>query len=97
MHFRLGSASFKEILLPTAVGIRMTAHDAGRSGYLKAPSIFVVYKAISHRTVEKHRENIRDKLYLDSRIEMVRIAFQYGLVEPPISESDDVPVEAGET
>jgi len=45
MHFRLGSAAFKEILLPTAVGIRMTAQNAGRSGYLKAPSIFVVYKA----------------------------------------------------
>jgi len=46
MHLRLGSASFKEILLPTAVGIRMTAHDAGRSGYLKAHSIFVVYEAV---------------------------------------------------
>jgi len=48
MHFRLGSASFKEILLPTAVGIRMTAQNAGRSGYLKAPSIFVVYKGHHH-------------------------------------------------
>jgi len=49
MHFRFGSASFKEILLPTAVGIWMTAHNARRSGYLKAPSIFVVYKGEEDR------------------------------------------------
>jgi len=43
-YFRLASSSFKEILLPTAVGIRTTAQHARRSGSLKAHSIFLGYR-----------------------------------------------------
>jgi DNA-binding CsgD family transcriptional regulator len=37
--------------------------------------------SISHRTVEKHRENVQRKLRLDGTVEMARFAFQHGLME----------------
>lgn len=53
--------------------------------------------SISPRTVEKHQENIRDKLYLESRAAMVRVAVQYGLVESQMFASAGAPVEADKT
>mgnify|MGYP006279717511 CR=1 FL=1 len=38
---------------------------------------------ISHRTVEKHRENIKEKLGLGSVVEMVRYAFQRDMLLSP--------------
>ena len=38
--------------------------------------------SISHRTVEKHRENARQKLGLDNKLEMARFAYKHDLVRP---------------
>ena len=37
---------------------------------------------ISPRTVERHRENILDKLGMRDRVELTRYAIRHGLVEP---------------
>jgi DNA-binding NarL/FixJ family response regulator len=48
--------------------------------------------SISDRTVEKHRENVRQKLDFDNRLEMARFAFDHGLVSPEPS-GDGLPAE----
>ena len=37
---------------------------------------------ISPRTVERHRENLLDKLELRNRVELTRYAIRVGLIEP---------------
>ena len=37
---------------------------------------------LSEKTVERHRENILDKLGLRDRVELTRYAIRRGLVEP---------------
>jgi len=37
---------------------------------------------ISPRTVERHRENLRDKLGLRNRVDLTRYAIRAGLIEP---------------
>lgn len=41
---------------------------------------------LSPRTVESHRANVRAKLNLDSRAELVRFAARHGLLNPPATE-----------
>jgi DNA-binding NarL/FixJ family response regulator len=37
---------------------------------------------ISERTVERHRENILQKLHMRDRVELTRYAIRRGLIEP---------------
>ena len=37
---------------------------------------------ISPRTVDRHRDNLLDKLHLRNRIELTRYAIRAGLIEP---------------
>ena len=69
----------REILQLTAEGF--TSREAGAR------------LEISHRTVEKHRENIKEKLGLGSVVEMVRYAYQRNLlVSPRFQKPETVPV-----
>lgn len=69
----------REILQLTAEGF--TSREAGAR------------LEISHRTVEKHRENIKEKLGLASVVDMVRYAYQRDLlVSPLFQKPETVPV-----
>lgn len=46
---------------------------------------------ISHRTVEKHRENVQSKLELRNTVEMATYAHRRGLLPGPAPLSDDEP------
>lgn len=59
----------REVLQLTAEGL--TSKEIGEKLY------------ISHRTVEKHRENIKEKLEVQNAVEMARHAFRRGLISGP--------------
>lgn len=59
----------REVLQLTAEGL--TSKEIGEKLY------------ISHRTVEKHRENIKGKLEVQNAVEMARYAFRRGLISGP--------------
>jgi len=49
---------------------------------------------ISHRTVDKHRENVQDKLELRNTVEMATYAYQHNLIPSPtplVTEDDSPP------
>lgn len=70
----------REVLHLTAEGY--TSRESGEKLY------------ISHRTVEKHRENIQSKLELRNTVEMATYAHQRGLLPgpSPLSEDESEPI-----